>query len=191
MLPERKKPARVWPVLRAYGAAVSAYPFLLGVALIGVVVIQIANVSAPLYLRQFINVLAEGTTSPEVLSTLFWILAAFAGVNLFGWLGERLRGISTTRVEARTMADLFNSAFSNLLEHSHEFFISNFTGTLTRRVTRYARSFEQVFDNLMFNFLPALLFAGGVITILWQKMSTSAQGFLCGQYFLSISNIRR
>ena len=183
MPPEKKKPARVWPVLRAYVKAVSAYPFLLSAAILGVVIIQIANVAAPLYLRQFINVLAVGTASPAVLSTLFWILAAFAGVNLFGWFGERVRAVATTRAEARTMADLFNTAFHNLLGHSHEFFISNFTGTLTRRVTRYARSFEQVFDNLIFNFLPALLFAGGVITILWQKHTYLGAGLLAWTVF--------
>lgn len=175
---EKKKPARVWPVLRAYGKAVSAYPLLLGAALIGVFIIEGSNIVAPLFLRQFINLISGGVASPEVLQALYTALILFTMTNLVGWLGQRFRAIATTRVEARTMTDLFSNAFNYLLGHSHEFFISNFTGTLTRRVTRYARSFEQVFDNLVFNFLPALLFAGGVIIVLWQKSSYLGVGLL-------------
>lgn len=175
---EKKKPARVWPVLRAYGKAVSAYPFLLSTALIGVFIIEGSNIVAPLFLRQFINLISAGVASSDILRALYTVLILFTATNLVGWLGQRFRAIATTRVEARTMTDLFNNSFNYLLGHSHEFFISNFTGTLTRRVTRYARSFEQVFDNLVFNFLPALLFAGGVIMVLWQKSSYLGVGLL-------------
>ena len=178
MPPEKKKRARVWPVFRAYGRAVLKYPWLLSAAVIGVVIIETASVIAPLFLRQFINLISGGVASPELVQALYVALLWFTVTNLVGWVGQRMRAFATTRAEAKTMADLFNNSFSYLAGHSHDFFISNFTGTLTRRVTRYARSFEQVFDNIMFNFLPALLFAGGVIFVLWQKSAYLGAGLL-------------
>ncbi|MDP1707225.1 MAG: ABC transporter ATP-binding protein [bacterium] len=166
MKTEKKKPARAWAVLRVYGAAVIKYPKLIWGAVFATVIIEIAEVSAPLFLKQFVNVLAGGNSSPNVVEAIIWILIAYALVNLCAWTGQRLRMFTLGRVEARVMADLYENAFTYLIGHAHEFFISNFTGTLTRRVTRYARAFEQVLDNLLMNFFPAALFLFGVVIIL-------------------------
>ena len=162
----RRKSARVWPVLRAYGKATLVYPWLLGGAITGAVIIEAAGVAAPLYMRQFINLLAGGTPTSGIVQSLLVILAIFAGINFVGWFGQRLRMFAVPRLEAKAMVDLYQNAFDYLIRHAHEFFISNFTGTLTRRVTRYARSFEQVFDNLIFNFFSAFIFAAGIISVL-------------------------
>ncbi|MBI4065879.1 ABC transporter ATP-binding protein [Candidatus Kaiserbacteria bacterium] len=175
---EKKKPARVRSVLAAYGKTASSYPLLLVMAVIGAIVVQAANVIAPLYLRQFINYLSGGQAQSDIIASLLLTLFLFAGVNIIGWAGQRIRQIATMRVEARVMSDLYKNALGSLLRHSHEFFISNFTGTLTRRVTRYARSFEQVFDNVIFNFFPAILFTGGVTAVLWQKSAYLGAGLL-------------
>jgi ATP-binding cassette, subfamily B, bacterial len=176
---EKKNPARAGAVLRAYGAAASRYPRLLGASILATIIIEASEVVAPLYLKKFVNVLAGGTGAPQVVESLVWILAAYALVNLGAWAGQRVRMHALGRLEARAMADLYNQAFGYLIGHSHEFFISNFTGTLTRRVTRYARSFESVFDNLLMNLFPAGLFLAGVVTILslrsvWLGMSLFA-----------------
>ncbi|MCX6787098.1 MAG: ABC transporter transmembrane domain-containing protein, partial [Candidatus Kaiserbacteria bacterium] len=166
MPPIQKRPARVWPVLRAYGKAAFAYPWLLGAAVLGTIIIEAAGVTSPLYLRQFINLLSGGTPTSTVVQSLLLILATFAAINFVGWIGRRVRMMSALRLEANAMSNLYNSTFTYLLGHAHEFFISNFTGTLTRRVSRYARVFEQVFDNILFNFLSAFLFAAGIIGVL-------------------------
>ncbi|MEK7114157.1 MAG: ABC transporter ATP-binding protein [Patescibacteria group bacterium] len=166
MLVEKKKPARVWPVLRAYGTAALVYRGLLSTAVVSTITIVAAEVIAPLYLKRFVNVLAAGNAAPNILSSIAMILGAYALVNFIGWLGQRVRMLTTGRLEARVMADLYDNAFTYLIGHSHEFFISNFTGTLTRRVTRYARSFESVLDNILLNLFPALLFLVGVVAVL-------------------------
>ncbi|MCR4275856.1 MAG: ABC transporter ATP-binding protein/permease [Candidatus Parcubacteria bacterium] len=166
MISEKKKPARVWPVLRAYGKAALVYPWSLCGAVVAAIAIEVANVVAPLYLRQFIDLLSGGTPTQEVVRAIFIALLFFTTTNLVSWLAQRLRLFAVNKLESRTMVDLYQNAFDYLIRHSHEFFISNFTGTLTRRVTRYARAFEQVFDTMLFNFFPALLFAVGIIGVL-------------------------
>jgi ATP-binding cassette subfamily B protein len=166
MHPEKKKPARVRSVLRAYSSAAFAYPWLLVVVVFAALVIEGTGVIAPLYLRQFVNFLSTGTPTPDVVRAIFISLVLFSTVNFISWIGQRIRLYSVNRVESRVMVDLYRNAFEYMLGHAHEFFISNFTGTLTRRVTRYARAFEQVFDSIFFNFLPAFLFAVGIIGVL-------------------------
>ncbi|MDP1690253.1 MAG: ABC transporter ATP-binding protein [bacterium] len=166
MFIEKKKPARVWPVLRVYGKAAFAYPGLLSAVIIATITIVGGEVIAPLYLKKFVNVLAGGNTAPTAFSAVIVILGMYALVNFIAWIGQRVRMLTLGRLEARSMADLYDEAFTYLIGHSHEFFISNFTGTLTRRVTRYARSFESVLDNLLMNIFPAFLFLIGVVTIL-------------------------
>ncbi|MSU74261.1 ABC transporter ATP-binding protein [Candidatus Kaiserbacteria bacterium] len=175
---EKKKPARVWPVLRAYSKAALAYPWSLGGAILAAVTIELAGVVAPLYLRQFIDLLSGNTPTTEVMQALFIALLFFTAVNLVSWSGQRLRLFVVNRLEARTMVDLYTQAFEYIMGHSHEFFISNFTGTLTKRVTRYARSFEQVFDNFLFNFFPALIFSIGIIYVLSQRSVLLGAGLL-------------
>lgn len=163
---EEKKPLYTWDVFRAYGRAALAYPLLFWATIVAMVLIEASGIVSPLFLKQFVNILAAGNPSLAVVSAIVWALGAYAAWNLVGWLGQRLRMFSLGRLEAKAMADLYDEAFGYLLEHSHDFFISNFTGTLTRRVTRYARAFESVLDNFLMNLIPAFLFLVGVVVVL-------------------------
>ena len=183
MLPEKKKPARAGAALRAYGKAALAYPWSLTAAIAAAIIIEGAGVVAPLFLRQFINLLSGGSPTAEVVQALFVALMLFTATNLVSWLGQRLRLYSVNRLESRVMVDLYRNAFDYLLGHSHEFFISNFTGTLTRRVTRYARAFEQVFDSIFFNFLPAFIFAVGIIGVLSLRSAALGAGLFVWTVF--------
>jgi len=173
---EKKKPARVRSVLTAYGKAALKYKWSFICAVIAAIIIEAAGVIAPLYLRQFIDLLSLGSPTQEVVHGVFVALIFFSAINLVSWLGQRLRLFVVNRLEARAMVDLYQQAFDYLIGHSHEFFISNFTGTLTRRVTRYARAFEQVFDTIVFNFLPAFLFAVGIISVLSMRSAVLGIG---------------
>ncbi len=169
MTSEAKKPTRVWPVLRVYTKATLKYPWTLAVTLIGVAGIQYVNLTTPLYLKRLIDVLSVSTPTEAVVSVLFGILWIYAALGALKWISTRTLRVSLMHMEAKVMRDLSNYSFGVLFEHGHDFFISNFTGTLTRRVTRFARSFEQVFDSLMFNFLPLVIFATGSVSVLYAR----------------------
>ena len=163
---EEKKPARVGSVIRAYSKAAFVYPWTLVLVILGAIIVEAAGVTAPLYLRQFIDLLSKGSPSPAVMHALFVVLMFFAGINMIIWAGHRIRLFAIMRIESQVMVDLYENAFNYLLGHAHEFFISNFTGTLTRRVGRYSRAFEPVFDSIFLDFFSAFLFAAGVISVL-------------------------
>ncbi len=164
-----KKATQVWPVIREYSKAAWKYPVLLALIIVGSLIIEIAGIVAPLFIRQFINALSTADPAIVVVGHLFLILAYFALTNFAGWIGRRIQMLSLMHIEARVIQDLSNAAFANLLGHSHNFFSSNFAGTLTRRVTRYSRAFEQVLDSVTFNFFSTGVFAIGAIFVLSQK----------------------
>ncbi|MFI5260314.1 MAG: ABC transporter ATP-binding protein [Candidatus Paceibacteria bacterium] len=169
MSQERKKNVQVWPVLRAYIVASGKYPFAVTFVVLGTVAALAASIIAPLYLRQFINILSSGDAGAAIVASLFSVLLVYAGINAINWVSRRVQMAAIVYIEARVMADLTNSAFSHLIRHSHDFFISNFAGALTRRVTRYSRAYEQVFDSFVFSFFQTFLFAGGSIYILYTR----------------------
>lgn len=166
---EKKSKTRVKPVLVSYFTAAKKYPWLLGAVLLGGLIIEITSIIAPLFLGEFIDQLAKLSPTDESLKILFTVLGFFGLSMAVGWVGQRIRMLSLMNIEAKVMADLSNKAFGYLLGHSHDFFISNFAGALTRKVSRYARSFEQVLDSFAFNFYATTLFAIGVIAILSAK----------------------
>lgn len=166
---EKKRPPQVWPVIREYFKATKRYPRLFVLLISGAIVVEISGVIAPLYLRQFINVLSADSRTHQVLLTLFGILAIYAVVLFVGWIGRRVEMVSISYLESAVMKNLSNEAFSNLIGHSYDFFVSNFSGTLTRRVNRYSRAYEQVLETVVFNFLSMAIFAIGAITVLFLR----------------------
>ncbi len=192
MTQDEKKAIRVWPVIRAYYKAVVNYPFLVTAAVIAAMALEAAGVIAPLFMRQFINVLSASTPSVAVVVSLFVTLGFFAGINFLGWIMQRVRMSAISIMESNVMRDLSNTAFDYLLGHSHDFFINNFAGSLTRRVNRYARAFEQVFDSFILTFLPTAVFSIGTIIVLTLRSVTLGfglliwtLGFLILQFFLT------
>ncbi len=193
MLPEKKKKkSEILPVLRDYLRAALKYPWLFYFSIAGTIALETTHVIAPLYLSKFIDLLAVSTPSSDAVKGLLWILASFAGITLIGWAARRAQAFSIALLESRAMANLSNTAFDYLIRHSHDFFISNFVGTLSRRVNRYSRAFEQVFDSVILNFFPTFLFAVGVIVILYQKNAYIGLGLLgwtlfsvCLQFWLA------
>ena len=163
-MPEKKTSTRA--VFTAYAKAAWKHPWLLSASLLSMVLAEVTNFVAPLFLRQFIDTLSNSTPSENIMHALLLILAVLALVKVVNWLSWRINDFSTLHAEAHVMQDLYQEAFEKLLRHSHEFFSSNFVGTLTRQATRYARSFEQMYDILIYSFLVAIVYTAGTIGIL-------------------------
>jgi len=169
MLEKVNKDTRILPVLRNYTRAVFRYPWLLIGTIVGVMGIELSALVGPLFFKEFIDTLTEGQPSDEVVQALLLILVGYLGVMLTGWAFRRLQMHSILRIEANVPADLMRQAFKYLTGHAYEFFINNFAGSLTRKVNRYGRSFEQVIDGILLSIFPTALFAGGVVIILFTR----------------------
>ncbi|HVU75663.1 MAG TPA: ABC transporter ATP-binding protein, partial [Candidatus Paceibacterota bacterium] len=134
---------------------------------LGTIGIQVASLVSPLFLRQFFNTLASHTVDPQTVHALVRIVLWIAFIGLLGWVARRVQSLTILHIEARAMSRLYVSAFDYLIGHSYQFFISQFGGTLTRRVSKYASAFETLFDSVVLTFLPTILFVCGAVTILY------------------------
>lgn len=157
---------------RAYIREATRSPFLLGVVIIGQLAFQIAGLIAPLYLRQIFNALAAHDTSALVVQYILGTVGIIGGIYLLQWIFGRIGAIAQMRIENRAMAQLYRDSFAYLIRHSHNFFASQFSGTLTRRVSKYADAFETIFDTVMTSFLPASVFVVGAAMILFMHNRT-------------------
>ncbi|HUC31305.1 MAG TPA: ABC transporter ATP-binding protein [Candidatus Paceibacterota bacterium] len=158
---------KVKDVFREYIREAARFPWLLSAALFAAILSQVASLVSPLYMRQLFNIIAAGHPSSDTEHQLFVIVAIVAGISIVGWASQRAQTYSIVYLEANAMADLYGRAFDYLIRHSYQFFVSRFTGTLTRRVSRFASSFETILDSIILNFFPTIFFAVGAVGVLF------------------------
>ena len=162
-----KKPHR--NVLWIYANHALVYPWLVGAVIAAVIIAQVASLAIPLYLRQFFNIVASSVQSHESALQLVGLLTIIASLWVLDWLAERIRYFSTIYLEAHVMARLMQTAFDYLLGHSYNFFVSQFSGSLTHRVGKFSRAFETLFDSIFSQFMPTSLFIVGAVSILFMR----------------------
>ncbi len=153
--------------MREFAKATAPYPVLFIGFIAAILGATATSLIAPLLLKQFIDLISMVGVDPVFRIAMLTILGWYAVVTFANWLSVRLQMMTITNIEARVEQDLINQGFEYLIGHGHDFFIDNFTGTLTRRVSRYAHSYQQVFNCIMEGMVPTLLFAIGVITVLF------------------------
>ncbi len=161
------KRIRIGAVVRIYLSYAKKYPGALFFVFLGMFMLQAATLTAPLYLRKFFNILAVGTPSPEIVSTLSGILIVIGSIYLLEWFARRVQAWSEIYIASHVTVDLFESSFEYMINHSYNFFSSNFSGSLTHKITKYSRAFETLFDSITYQFLPTFLFVTGAVTILY------------------------
>jgi len=161
-----KRKGRVRDVFSDYWAHTVRYPWLLTTLLAVGFAIQTAIVIAPLYLKEFVDIIAS-VAPAEAGERLTAALALFGGLSFVAWGLRRLQFHIIANLESRVMADLNVSSFKYLLQHSYHFFISNFVGSLVRRVIRYSKSYEAILDAVAFQLYPVILIAIGIVVVLY------------------------
>jgi ATP-binding cassette, subfamily B, bacterial len=151
-------------ILREYGRALYPHALVATLALISATLLQVTSIALPVYVSRFINEIALGKEAQiEMLEHTLWI---FSLLLIAQWVFRRATSIALIKSETRVMHDLYAAAFRYLLGHSQHFFASQFSGTLTRRISKYVHSFEILFDALILTFLQAAIYIGGAIVVL-------------------------
>ena len=118
-------------------------------------------------MKQFFNILVAGSTAPAAIHSLLVLVVVIGAIAAAAWVFRRMQMYGIINFESRAMTDLYASAFDYLIGHSYQFFISHFSGTLTRRVSKYAGAFETLMDSIMMEFFPMAIFIVGAVGILY------------------------
>jgi ATP-binding cassette subfamily B protein len=172
MAQDAPKPVRAKDIFFAYAGGVRRHPWLFGLVALGTIGIQAAGLISPLYLRQFFNLLVTYSPTPDIVHRLTALVIIIGAISFGGWIVRRMQVYSVINLESRVMAALYSSAFDYLIRHSYHFFISRFSGTLTRRVSKFASAFETMMDGFMLQFFPTAIFACGAVVILFLRNHT-------------------
>lgn len=150
-----------WEHSRRYPRAI----FLLVLAMLGAVVF---DTYGPFLYKQLFNLLASRGPEEELIAVIFKILAV-AGIS---WCFWRLANFANDFFQPRIMSDLVNTCFKYMHDHSYNFFTNNFAGSLVKKVGRFERAFEDIADQVYWNFghtlLKMTIILGALYFVAWQ-----------------------
>ncbi len=147
--------------LRIYWQHASKQQLAIVAVLAGSALGIISDVYQPILYKDLLNQLVGGDTVTPY-NTVTMILLAL----IIQWTGWRTATFADSFFVSRLTADLYNSCFRYIHGHSYNYFNSNFTGSLVRRVNRYSKSFENVSDKIIWNLWPTTLSVLFILTVL-------------------------
>lgn len=180
-------------VYRQYASYAVRYPYLLTLTVFGTIGSQIMELVIPWYLRELINTLSANQPSADIVAMLLKIVALIAVIWLGRWALYRMRDWSIMHLEASVMRDIYVRTFEYLLRHSYSFFVSRFAGSLTHKVNKFSRAFEQLFDATTLVYIPTFIFVLGAAFVLFLRhaslgilLAVWCLAFLTFQVFVSI-----
>jgi ATP-binding cassette subfamily B protein len=174
----KKKAARVWPVIRNYAKALGKHPVLVAALFTLGFVIELTYIAAPIQLKNLLDALTGLEQSDASATVLFGILGLYALALFVRWTSNQVLSRVSSHLDGRVMSDLTSTAFRYLLNHSHDFFVSNFAGALTRRVNRYASAYEQIFETVTSSFFSTAVYVTGIIIVLSNRSLMLGMGLL-------------
>lgn len=161
----------IWTVLRSYGISVRRHRL----AFFGVITAYglasfVSGIFSPLVYRHIIDTLSSATDRMGVAEDLMQSLVALALIIVTYQIFYRLGDFSIAYAESKTMEDLNNRSFASFMRQGHSFFIDRFSGSLVAQARRYTRTFEDITDQLVFNFwMPFVHLVGVIGTLLFIK----------------------
>lgn len=154
-------------VLRVYWRHTAAYPWTFAVVIVTTVLVQACELMTPWFMRQLFNVIATSAPSPAVVAQLMHLLLVIGAILGCVWVLRRCFGFAFVYFEGRVMRDLVDTGFGRLIEHSYNFFVSRFAGSLTHKINKFSRAYEVMADSIIMQFIPTALFVSGAVTILY------------------------
>lgn len=169
MVQQKKDIAPAGAVLRRYWRHTARYPWALFLVLVALVVNQATFVIGPIYLKQFINIVAGYAPSAQNAALALAPLGMYALLSLIGWAITRFGYTGEAKLATGVAKDLTDEAFDYLMRHSTHFFAASFSGALTRRITRYRDAHYNLYSSFMSSIFPALIFIGGATAVLWLR----------------------
>lgn len=126
---------------------------------------SVLDVFIPFQYLKLWNVLSANDFTVVTVAKNIILLILF--LNFFRWALRRISEFSLAHFQAGTMAGLREQAFSYLIGHSHSFFANNFSGSLTQRISKYARAFEKITDRMIKDGLPLLIRGVGTVIAIY------------------------
>jgi len=164
-----KKKIYIRETLGFYWRFLKKYNLSLLLVIICAIITSAVGVTVPLYLKKFVDILADSSNISDLLPTLYKIFWVIVVLRFIQFASRRIEMFADSYLCSKTMADLSNFAFAYLHRHSFTFFNNNFVGSLVKRANRFVRSFESLNDRIIFNVAEMVLEIAIVLWVLFYR----------------------
>lgn len=136
-----------------------------------ILVVSVLGVVTPWFYKLFFDTLVNSSVLgvDKTAADLIKIILIIFLLKVFSTILRRVRGFSSLWVQARVMRDLADTSFQYLIRHSYRFFTDSFSGSLTRKVNRLTRAFEDIIDQVEFSLLPLTITTIGILVVLFRR----------------------
>lgn len=155
--------------LKIFWQHTRGYKFTVILGLLATVAASGINTMLPLFFKKFFDILASGQSQTAVIRALLNTLIIIVIIELSQWIMHRIKDLATAHYQAKVMADLSNTCFGYLHQHSFSFFNNNFVGSLVKRVNRFYNSYVGISDRITYNLAPLFVTVVLITIILLRK----------------------
>ncbi len=152
-------------VLKYFWQVIKQYKLSFFIVIIFTTIASILDVYIPLKYLKLWNVL--NANNFDLVNTARSIVLLILLLNFVRFFVRRVSGFYLSYFEASTMAGLRKQAFAYMIGHSHSFFANNFSGSLVRKINKYANAFEKLADRMIIDGLPLLIQGVGTVVAIY------------------------
>ncbi len=107
----------------------------------------------PIYYKRLFDGAVDGVATDILFGVLLFVLF----IEICKIISSRFGFLLSSYFHTRVMRDLSNTCFEYLHRNSTAFFNDNFVGSLTKRVNRFYRAFETIFDRVQWDLIPTVV----------------------------------
>jgi ATP-binding cassette subfamily B protein len=154
-------------ILAAYWRGIRPQKWALFLLIFSVIAANVVSIVVPLQYKQFFDVLSRGGDKASLATVLLHIIITVGLLNAVFWAFYRVAYFSNNAYVPKTTANLKQQAYDYTIRHSYSFFANSFTGSLVQRVNRFARAFERLSDNILWNLMPLLVRIISIIVVVF------------------------
>ena len=154
---------------KIYYRNLKKYKWSVFLVLFSVIIAPLANIIAPLFYRDFFNILSDWDKAEDPSGQLKIILLKILIVYLISWFFWRLATFTAAYFQSMAVKDIYDQCFAYLHRHSISFFNNSFVGTLVKRINRFTHSFVGISDLIIWDVIPLLVNISLIIVILSRR----------------------
>lgn len=161
---ERKSNNLLMRVFRSYAPSFKGYWFLTFLLFVAYgLATLVSNAILPLVYRSIIDTISlsdiRSAVAAPLLKNFYWLVVCIASYQIFYRVGDYV----IVYVQSRVMKHVSDRTFLALERHSYHFFSGNFVGSLIAKAKRYVKSFEDLFDQMIFSIWMTLVNLVGIL----------------------------
>jgi len=154
-------------VIAAFWQGIKPKKWLLFLLIVSITIGNIVVIVIPLFYKHFFDIISAPGAGTDVAPKLFTIIFYVLILNTLFWVFYRIATLANNSYEPSVMANLKQQSYDHLMGHSHSFFVNNFSGSLVQRVNRFARAFERITDDLVWNMLPLAVRVVSILVVVF------------------------